>query len=421
MKSSRPHKGLFRILFGFTLLIVAAVLAVKHLLPGLQIIYTFLGGYFIYLWGCAAMAKSKGYTGSQGILTGMIFPIILVLIMPDRNAMSKAQRDADDREDAQGQAVLRAARRRPLTGPKKVLAGLFALFFFLLGAAIVTGYEVYNAKVLMPELNRLATAVSISADKLDPQNDGKLVHVTGALAGAEKLSDPEFGVAVDALKLRRRVWMYQWEQGSRESKSSYGTEDGKGNTTTWLKTETYTYTENWFENVISSQSFYNSGHDNPTAMKIPVRAATATNITVGAFTVAPELSAQLDNFTTVPLNLTNLAALDVPLRTSAKQSGAELFFGANHDQPAIGDLKVRVEVALPADASIIARQKGNVLCPYEMGGAASVALLRVGNYSVPEMAAQFAKTNFQQRMIVWVAGGILMLCGLGLMALARRR
>jgi hypothetical protein len=380
MKSSRPHKGLFRILVGFTLLIVAAVLAVKHLLPGLQIIYTFLGGYYIYLWGCAAMGKSKGYT-----------------------------------------AVLKAARRRPLTGPKKVLAGRFALFLFLLGAGILIGYEVYNAKVLKPELNQLATAVSISADKLDSQNEGKLVYVTGALAGVEKLSDPEFGVAVEALKLRRRVWMYQWQQGSRQSKSSYGTEDGKGNTTTWLKTETYIYTQDWFEKVISSQSFYNAGHDNPTEMKITVRAATATNMTVGVFSVAPELTAQLDNFMTVPLNPTNLAVPDAVLRTQAKQSGDEIYLGANHDQPAIGDLKVRVEVAPPTDVSVIARQKGNLLCPYEMDGAASVTLLRVGNFSVSEMATQFAKTNSQQRMIVWVAGGILMLCGLGMFALARRK
>jgi hypothetical protein len=421
MKSSRLHKGLLRILFGFTLLIVAAVLAVKYFLPGLQILGTFLGGYFIYLWGCSAMAKSKGYTGSQGILMGMVFPIILVLLMPDRNTMSKAQCDADDREDARELSAQKAARRRPLTGPKKVFAGLLALAFFLLGAAIVTGYEVYNAKVLSPELNQLGTAVDIHADKLDPKNEGKLVHVTDALSGIEKLSDPEFGVAVDALKLRRRVWMYQWQQGSRQSKSSYGVEDANGNTTTLLKTENYNYTQNWFENVINSRSFHNSGHDNPSEMKISARIVSATNITLGAFTLAPELSAQLDNYTTVQLNLTNLATLGAAPRTMAKQVGEELYFGADHDHPAIGDLKVRVEVALPATVSIIARQQGMVLSPQVVGKRVSVSLLRVGTHSVPEMVAQFAKTNSQQRMLVWVAGGILMLCGLGLLTQARRK
>ena len=58
----------------------------------------------------------------------------------------------------------------------------------------------------MPEREGMTAAISVSADKPDSQNDGKLIYVTGELAGVETLADSEFGVAVDALKLRRRVW-----------------------------------------------------------------------------------------------------------------------------------------------------------------------------------------------------------------------
>ena len=418
MKTTRKKQGWFRVFFGFTVLIVAAAVAVKHLRPGTEILFYFLGGYFIYLWGCGAMAKSKGYTGAQGVLAGIIFPVILVLLMPDRNTMPKAQRDADDHEEAVEQAAKKAARRRPLARPKKALAWLLGLFLFLLGASILAGFEAYNAKVLKPELNQLGTAVSISADTLDPQNDGKLVHVTGELAGIEKLSDAEFGVTVGALKLRRRVWMYQWQQGSLQGKTSFGMQDDKG-TTTLLKTKTYNYSKNWFENVINSQSFYNAGHDNPSEMKVPARTVAASNMKVGVFGIAPELSAQLDNYSNLPITLTNLATLDHALRTQAKQTGGEIFFGASQDEPAVGDLKVRLEAAMPTNVSIIARQQGTILSAYKTGRSSTLALLRVGNYTAPEMAAQFAKTNFQQRMLVWVAGGLFISCGLGLFALAR--
>ncbi|MGA2070314.1 MAG: TMEM43 family protein [Sedimentisphaerales bacterium] len=324
------------------------------------------------------------------------------------------------KEDSQG-AEEQDAMRRPLKGAKKAFAWLLGLFFFILGVAIVVGYEIYWARVVVPERKSLATAVSVSFDKLDPQNDGKLIYVVGKLAGAENLTDSEFGVAVNALRLRRRVWMYQWEQGGVRSKSSYGVEDSHGNTTTLLKTRTYDYSKDWSEKVIDSRSFYNAGHDNPVTKEIPDRAVAAAKITLGVFSIAPELVEQIDSFQTVPVSDKNLSATAEPLRAKAKFAGDEIYFGTNPDQPAIGDLKVKFEFAPPATASVIARQNGNNLLPYQVANAGSVALLRVGKYSLPEMVAQFAKTNSQGRILVWVAGCVLILFGSLLIKIARRR
>ena len=54
-------------------------------------------------------------------------------------------------------------------------------------------------------------------------NEGRLVHVTGWAETDETLVDPEFSVAVNAIKLRRRVEMYQWEENEkRKSKKKLG-------------------------------------------------------------------------------------------------------------------------------------------------------------------------------------------------------
>jgi Ca2+/Na+ antiporter len=421
MKSHGKRIPAIGILLGLALFVTALVLAAQHLIPIKAFGILFLSGYVIYLCGCAALAKAKGHAAAQGILLGVIFPAVLVFLMPDRTQLSKAQRTKEDREDAEEQKAQMAARRRPLKGGQKALAWLVGGFFVTVGLAMIVGYEIYWARVVVPERNGMANAISISADKLDPQNDGKLVHVTGTLNGCQPLSDPELGVTVNALKLRRRVWMYQWQQGGLQSKSSYGVEDSHGNTTTLLKTRTYNYTREWSEKVISSRSFYNAGHDNPDQKGIPDFAVAAAPISLGGFHVTPELVEQLENFQTAPVNTTNLATVAEPLKARAKLADGEIFFGADPANPAIGDLKVKMEFAPATNVSVIAKQNGNDLSPYAIGKSGSIAQLRAGTFSVPEMTGQFAKTEFQSRALVWVFGGFAILMGTIFIQTARRR
>ncbi|MEL6346950.1 MAG: hypothetical protein AAFV53_27805, partial [Myxococcota bacterium] len=63
--------------------------------------------------------------------------------------------------------------------------------------------------------------VSVSADIVDPANEGKLIHISGTSATPEILTDPDFGFSLNAIKLSRDVEMYQWtEDTSTKSKGS---------------------------------------------------------------------------------------------------------------------------------------------------------------------------------------------------------
>ena len=54
--------------------------------------------------------------------------------------------------------------------------------------------------------------VTLPQATVAPGNEGRLVHVTGMAETDETLADSEFSVAVNAIKLRRKVEMYQWQE-----------------------------------------------------------------------------------------------------------------------------------------------------------------------------------------------------------------
>lgn len=57
--------------------------------------------------------------------------------------------------------------------------------------------------------------VSVLAERVDAGNEGKPIHTSGEATTSETLVDPVCGVQVQAIALRRKVEMYQWQESSR--------------------------------------------------------------------------------------------------------------------------------------------------------------------------------------------------------------
>ena len=88
-----------------------------------------------------------------------------------------------------------------------------------------------------------SSCVSVSSDKIDMSNEGKLIHTSGKAETQDVLSDANVGLSEVAFRLERKVEIYQWVEDShtREEKKLGGSKE---------KITTYTYKkEKWGQYV----------------------------------------------------------------------------------------------------------------------------------------------------------------------------
>jgi len=249
--------------------------------------------------------------------------------------------------------------------------------------------------------------VSVSADKVDPANEGKLVHLSGQATTDEELTDPVFGIQANALKIRRSVEMYQWEQStSSETKKKLG-----GGTET---VTTYSYSKDWSASVINSGEFKDSqGHDNPKSMPYTSEDWQAKKVNLGGFLLSSSLISMINAFE--PLAAGNGEQLPNALKENTKVVDGGFYIGEAPGTPNVGDLRITFNIVKPLGVSVISTQKGDSFVPYKSSNGNSVELLQTGTHTAEEM---FQKAMDDNKMLTWMLRGlgfILMMIGFNML------
>jgi Transmembrane protein 43 len=239
--------------------------------------------------------------------------------------------------------------------------------------------------------------VDVEAARVDPANEGKLVHVGGDLATKAPLADPDFAVSTPAARLVRTVETYQWKQESHTEtrKNLGGSED---------KVTTYTYVRTWSEPHINSSSFREpNGHTNP-PLKFNHFETTARDATLGAFrpgaAVLGRLAAaedfRVDPAVVTPALRTRLGAVTV--------GDGKILVGVDPANPQIGDMRVSYHIARTGPVSLIGRQSGADLAEYPTKAGDRLLMATAGIVSADAM---FKEAESENRIITWLvrAGG----------------
>ena len=237
--------------------------------------------------------------------------------------------------------------------------------------------------------------LSVDSGKVDATNDGKLVHISGAVTPNGTVSDPQFGIRADgALAVVREVEMYQWVEKS-ESKTEKNV-GGSEETVT-----TYSYSKQWSARRVDSSNFkVPGGHENPDFAVAPNR-VTVETANVGAFRLQGTSVANLGNEKIIPLAQADADRMRDNIATTrpVRLNQGEIYVGTSSTSPQVGDLRIRFERTDLAEASFVGRQQGDTLAAYTASNGRKIFLSAAGR---KEAAAMFEQAQTENTIITWV-------------------
>jgi len=255
-----------------------------------------------------------------------------------------------------------------------IAIALFIWSFSVVAGVDATAKEVTRDMVVLDEL------------KVMPENEGKPVMISGKISiKKDSLSDEEFGVKIKTPRLKRTVFMYQWEEEKVETKN----EDDE------VIATTYKHNKVWANYVIDADLFKQKfrgaltteKYKNPT--KKPIEDAVFTTpIYLGEFVLTDD---QVKNF---EVN-TIFKDLDEKI---GEEHGLTIVEDCYTDvvkkTPDIGDIKIRfeyIDLDVLENITILAMQKGNTLEAYTTEKGKIIDKFWLKSLSEKEVAAELQK------------------------------
>lgn len=261
--------------------------------------------------------------------------------------------------------------------------------FFVLGAAVLIFWNEHHTLRLANSLTEgIANVVEAKPSSVDPNLEGKLIHLTGEATSDETLQDPQFGVQTRGLRLTRVVEICESTQEKRSLEPSSGTRNPDGLRANWRNLSTF-----------GSPA---PGQPNGTpaaAVAYPPMVSTAAVVRVGAYGLGRGLFSELSD--AVPLALT---AESVRLPSGTRLlPGGQIYVGLDPTAPRVGDLRITEQVTPLGPVSVVAAQRGDRLVPCPTRAGAEVGLVRRGALDAPEMLTSAQTAN---HVLAWVLRGL---------------
>ncbi|HXU31871.1 MAG TPA: TMEM43 family protein [Thermoanaerobaculia bacterium] len=270
---------------------------------------------------------------------------------------------------------------------------LFGLVLFVAAFPVLFWNESRSVRTARSLSEGLGAVVDVQPDAVAAGNEGKLVHVSGAVDSGEEISDEEWNVTAKAVKLIRTVEMYQWKESEKsESRKKLG-----GGTET---VKTYTYSKEWSDSLIDSSQFQETeGHENPGAFPVESQTLTADPVKVGAFTLSAEQLDQLTNATDLKVDAAAADQLPDEVRDKVKVAEGRYYMGANPAAPIVGDARISFSTVNPSQVSLVGVQTGETFAPYQAKAGDTVLLVEEGMQTAAQM---FKTAQDKNAVLTWI-------------------
>lgn len=244
--------------------------------------------------------------------------------------------------------------------------------------------------------------IAVSADTIDPANEGRLVHTSGTVATGETLTDPDFGITATGVSLIRRAEMFQWKEESRsETKKTLG---GGEETVT-----TYSYTKDWVDSPQDSSNFKQpDGHRNP-EMRWLDKTFSLSEAQMGAWRLDVQTLSRMGGEKDLPVTAADAQKVkDTFGWGDPKIVQSRIYLGEDPNAPQIGDQRISYELAPLGPISVVAKQKGNGFAHYQTEAGDALFMVDRGTVAARQM---FDEAVAENTFITWLlrAIGLLLL------------
>ena len=286
------------------------------------------------------------------------------------------------------------------------IRGLFLGLILIIGSLILLWWNEGRAIHTENDLkDGSKNVVHLQTNVPLPENEDKLVHLTGTVNTTDTLIDPDFNIYTNAIALERNVLFYQWEETSEEkTEKELG---GSEKTTT-----TYSYSKNWVSNKINSNNFKKpEGHINNSAYSYSNSSYEAENVFIDSFKLSKEVIDKISNFEPFPLDSSSK-------NDSYKISSNTIYLGSGNleNNPQIGDVKISFEVVKPSQlVSVISKQSQNRLVPFVGKNGSTINELMYGEVSADVMFKEAISNNKMTTWLLRLLGLVLCIIGFTLL------
>ena len=284
---------------------------------------------------------------------------------------------------------------------------IFIGFLLVIGAIILLFWN--EGRTVKTEQNLkegFSVVVSVSPDKKDLKNEGKLIHFSGMTKSPDLLTDSEFEISANALKMQRVVEVYQWKE---ESKSKTVQKLGGGTETT----TTSTYSKEWSDKLIDSSNFREAEtHQNPSAKLFLDQEWISNEVTVGEYAISEDLLSALSGYQSFTIPQEMFDAKNTTSSAQLQLAGNTIYYQTNNiTTPEIGSTRISYEIIPPQDISVIYKQSGENLVPYQTKNGSKISMIQLGKSTAEEMFKNAQESNKMMTWILRFVGAFLLFIG----------
>ena len=193
-------------------------------------------------------------------------------------------------------------------------------------------------------------AIAISADRIDPANDERLVTISGEPRIVSPARDIQLGIEVNALMLLRYADMLQWKEECAGAKC--------------------TYAQVWSPQLISSKAFREpEGHQNPKRLPVTTTRYAAKEVRIGAFKIDPGAFVDPRFGLALPIKPepypVKTSQLPSNLTISFREVNGTLYAG-DPEHPAVGDVRVIYRTIPVKKVEVTGVQRGDRVIPQKI-------------------------------------------------------